>query len=207
MRIALNKIVKVLILSDLVLLSGFGLISPIFAVFLTDRIKGGNMEVAGYAAAVYFIINSLVILPIARYLDRNHGEKDDLAFVVVGNLLAIFVVIGYIFARYPWHIYVLQVIYAVGMGMNAPGYNAIFTRHIDKGREAFDWSVRSALIGLGAGGAGAIGGVVATRFGFNTLFIGVAVFIFISALIPLLIVHNVSPRNVKIARGDTIKKV
>ena len=64
------------------------------------------------------------------------------------------------------------------MGMNIPGFTAIFTRHIDKGKEAFDWSVRAALIGMGSGIAGALGGIIAHKFGFNVLFTGIGVLIF-----------------------------
>jgi len=53
--------------------------------------------------------------------------------------------------------------------MNVPGYSAIFTRHIDKGREALGWSVRTALVGMGAGAAGALGGIIAARLGFTFL--------------------------------------
>jgi len=56
MKIKINKIIKILILSDVALLSGFGFIVPIFAIFLVGKIQGGNVEVAGYAAAIYWIV-------------------------------------------------------------------------------------------------------------------------------------------------------
>ncbi|MDP3052337.1 MAG: MFS transporter [bacterium] len=191
----INKIIKILILSDMALLTGLGFVAPIFAIFLTNNIKGGNIEVAGFAAAVYWIVKSLIIVPFGKYLDRNHGEYDDLLFVIIGNLFAAMAVLGYLFSSLPWHIYFLQAIYALGMGMNIPGYTAIFTRHIDKGKEAFEWSVRSALVGFGAGIASALGGIIAYRFGFNTLFIGVGVFIIFSAFLPLVIFKNISPKD------------
>ena len=113
----MNKIIKILIFSDVALLSGFGFVIPIFAIFLVDKIQGGNIEVVGYAAAIYWIVNSLTVIPFARYLDKNRGEKDDLWFVVIGNVLAAISVIGYIFSYLPWHIYLLQAMYALGMGM------------------------------------------------------------------------------------------
>lgn len=184
---SINKIIKILIFSDVALVGGIGFMAPVFAIFLTERIQGGNITVVGYVAAIYWIVQSLVVIPFGRYLDKNHGEKDDVWFIVFGNILAALAVLGYIFSSLPWHIYICQIIYAIGMGMNIPGYTAIFTRHIDKGSEAFDWSVRSALIGFGSGIAGASGGIIANYFGFNVLFVGVIVFLLISALLPLLI--------------------
>lgn len=196
----INKVIKVLILSDIALISGFGFITPIFAIFLTSQIEGGSIEVVGYAAAIYWIVKSLVVIPFGQYLDKNHGEKDDLWFIILGNLLAASVVFVYIFSRLPWHIYVLQAVYAVADGMNIPGYTAIFTRHIDKGREAFDWSVRSCLLGIGAGVSGALGGIIAHRFGFNILFVGVGFFILLSAFLPFLITKEMIPKNRKMPK-------
>lgn len=204
---SINKVIKILILSDLALLTGLGFIAPIFAIFLTENIKGGNIEVVGFAAAIYWIVKSIVIIPFGRYLDKNHGEKDDLWFIVIGNLLAALAVFGYIFSYLPWHIYFLGALYAIGMGMNIPGYTAIFTRHIDKGREAFNWSVRGALIGMGTGVAGALGGVIAYRFGFNILFIGVTIFILLSAFLPFLISKEMRAKDKKMPVVPEIKTI
>ena len=203
----INKVIKVLILADLNLIAGAGLVAPVFAVFLTNQIRGGNLEVAGYAAAIYWVVKSLVVVPFGRYLDKNHGEKDDFYFIIGGNILAALAIFGYIFSYLPWHIYALQTIYALGMGMNVPGYTAIFTRHIDRGREASDWSVRSALVGLGAGVAGALGGVIAQNFGFRTLFIGAASFVLLSAFLPLLITKEMLSKNKKTPSAPGLKTI
>lgn len=187
----INKVIKFLILSDVALEGGFGFLTPIFAIFLTQNIRGGNVEVAGFAAAIYWTIKSLLIVPIGKFLDKTDGEKDELIFVVVGNLLMAGAVLGYLFAFLPRHIYGLEVIFAIGMAMNIPGYTSIFTRHIDRGKEAFEWSVRGSLIGFGAGIAGVLGGMTAYRFGFSALFIGVAVFFFLSAVFPLFIFRDI----------------
>ena len=188
---SINKIIKVLTFSDLFLLTGFGFLSPIFAIFITERIQGGNAEVAGFSMAIYLITQSLVQIPFGRYLDRHQGEKDDLLFVMIGFLFASFVAFAYIFVSMPWHIYVLQAIYGLGMAMNIAGWPAIFTRHIDKGREAFEWSTRSTLVGVGAGISGALGGIIITEFGFEILFISIGIFGLIGAFLPILIWNDV----------------
>ncbi len=205
--ININKVIKTLILSDLALLTGLGFIAPIFAIFLTQNIKGGNVQVAGFAAAIYWIVECLAIIPMGRYLDKNHGEKDDLLFIVIGNFLAALAVLGYIFASLPWHIYFLQALYAFGMSMNIPGYTAIFTRHIDKGKEAFSWSIRSASVAAGSGVAGALGGIVAYNFGFTVLFIGVMFFILLSSFLPLLISKNISFKNKETSKVPETKTI
>jgi MFS family permease len=184
-----------------------GFLTPIFAIFLSEKIIGGGVEVAGFSSAIYWIIESIVVIPAGWYLDKNHGEKDDLWFIIAGNFLAALAVIGYIYSTLPWHIYALQALYAIGMGMNIPGYSAIFTRHIDKGREASEWGIRSSSIGFCTGVAGAIGGITVKTFGFNALFIGAAFFIILSSIIPFFIKRNMSPKNVPTAKVPETKTV
>jgi len=50
------------------------------------------------------------------------------------------------------------------------------------------------LVGIGAGLAGALGGIIAHNFGFNILFVGVEIFILLGAFLPLLILREMKPR-------------
>ena len=175
----------------MVFLSALGLIAPIFAIFITDRIKGGSIEVVGFAAAIYWIGRSVFEIPIARFLDRTKGEKDDLYFLVVGYMIVAFVQIGYIFSSVPWHIYLLQGIFAFGAALSWPAWAALFTRHIDKGREGFEWSVEHVSFSLGTGITGAIGGIIVTSLGFNVAFVLTGIFALLGGLLPLIICRDV----------------
>lgn len=178
----MNKTIKILVRSDLIMFGALGLITPFFAVFITNQIKGGSIEVIGFAAGIYAILKSLLQIPIGKFLDKTKGEKDDFCFLILGYLIVALVPIGYIFSYLPWHIYILQAIYAVGMAMAYPSWFAIFTRHIDKGREAFEWSIWSTNIDLGIGIAGITGGILVTKFNFNFIFILTTVLACISVL-------------------------
>ncbi len=199
----INKIIKVLIISDFFLNLGWGLLSPVFALFVLQKITFEDpakaAAVAGFAALFYWITKSLIEIPIGRFLDKHDGEKDDLWFMVIGLFIVGFVPLGYLFSSEPWHIYLFQVIHAVGMAMALPSWLAIFTRHIDKGKEAFEWSMETTSISMGAGIAGGLGGIMASVFGFNVLFIFVSVLTLFSAFLLLLVGNNVSKR------GDSVK--
>ncbi len=198
---SINKVIKILIASDVALLTGFGFIAPIFAIFIAQRITVGDIaeaaKIAGFAMAVYWGVKSVLQIPFGKYLDKNHGEKDDLYFVVIGNVLAALSVFGYLFASLPWHIYTLNALYSLGMAMNIPGWTAIFSRHLDKGQEAFEWATRSTAVGIGAGAASALGGIIASALGFNILFISVGIFVLASAFLPLLVYKNLVPKDKK----------
>ncbi len=191
---SINKVVKVMVFSDLVLSSGWGLIGPILAIYIVGNIQGGNVKVAGIAMGVYWLGKSILQMPIAHYLDENHGEKDDYYALVVGTFLASLVPIGFIFAALPWHIYILQGVHALGMAMAIPSWSAIFTRHIEKEKEAFCWSLDSSSIGFGAGVAAILGGAIAEIFGFIPLFVGVSVLGITAASLLLLIKKQLLPK-------------
>jgi MFS family permease len=195
----INKIIKILIASDFFLNLGWGFLSPIFAIFILQNITMQNpqkaAEVAGFAALFYWIPKSFLEIPIGYFLDKHKGEKDDFWFMVVGTAITGFVPLGYLFSTISWHIYLLQILHAVGMAMALPSWLAIFTRHIDKGKEGFEWSIETTSIGAGAGIAGGLGGITAALLGFNALFIFVSGLTFFSAIVLLLIRNNISSRK------------
>jgi len=100
-KFSLNKVVRNLIQTDLIFISSFGLITPVFAVFITKQIEGGDVEVVGFAAAIYWIFKAILQIPIGKFLDKHEGEKDDVSFLVLGYILAAIVPIGYIFSFLP----------------------------------------------------------------------------------------------------------
>ncbi|MDO8486656.1 MAG: MFS transporter [Candidatus Staskawiczbacteria bacterium] len=195
----INKIVKVLIISDFFLYLGWGLLTPVFAIFILENIATQNIleatKVAGFAALAYWITKSLLEIPIGHFLDKKHGEKDDFWLMVAGTFITALVPIGFLFSSMPWHIYFFQIMQGIGMAMTLPAWLAIFTRHIDKGKEAFEWGMATTSIGTGAGIAGGIGGIVAGVFGFNVLFIFVSIFTLLSAILLLFIRNNVFTRD------------
>ena len=189
--ININKVIKILIASDFLLQSGWGLIGPIFAIFLTTQIQGGDLKMVGFVAAAYWLTKSIIQPFIASWLDKNHGEKDDFIFLVVGMYIANLIPLGYIFATQPWHIFGLEFIRALAMACVIPTWAAIFTRHIDKGREAFSWSMESTGIGFAAGFAGASGAWLAAVLGFEIVFLLVALFGILSSSLLLIVRHSI----------------
>lgn len=178
-----NKVVRYLISCDVALATGWGFISPIFAIYLTDQIEGGDAAVAGLATGLYWIVKSIVQPFIAKHLDKNHGEIDDFYYLVGGLFVAGFIPLGYLFISLPIQLYALEMIHAVAMACVIPTWAGIFTRHIDKNQEAFDWSLDSTMLGFGAGVAGILGGVIAQFMGFQFVFLLVSMFTMLSVLV------------------------
>ncbi len=182
-KFSVNKVIKTLIIFDLAVLSGWGLLSPIFAVFITKQIVGGTLVVVGLATATYWLVKSLVQWPIARYLDKTPSENDDFYSLVMGSCLIAIAPFGYIFATLPWQVYLLEVVVAIGDAMVVPAWYSIFTRHVNKFQIGSEWTLNSIAIGLGTAVAAALGGWIASRFGFPAVFILVGLLSAIGVLI------------------------
>ena len=191
----INKVIKVLISNYFILSSAWGLISPIFAIFLIEDIASSPVEaakVAGFASLIYWVFKSILQIPISNYLDRNHGEKDDFYFLIIGICLTSLVPFGFAFSSFVWHIYALEALHAMGMAMVIPSRGAMFTRHIDKGQEAYEWAMNSTCLGIGAGVTGAIGGIIASTYSFKIVFILTGIISFLSVLVVFLIKDKVA---------------
>ncbi len=184
-----------MIFSDLALLFGWGLVTPILAIFIVQNIKGGNAQVAGTAIGIYWLFKSVLQVPLANWLDENDGETDDYYALIMGTLLASLAPLGFIFATLPWHMYALQGVHALGMALAIPSWAAIFTRHIKPGKEALSWSLDSSALGVGTGVAGIVGGSLVEIVGFDVLFLGVSLLGVVATLILLLIRHEIIPER------------
>ncbi|TSC78190.1 MAG: hypothetical protein G01um101429_878 [Parcubacteria group bacterium Gr01-1014_29] len=198
-RTHLNKVISIIIVSDFLVTTSGALLAPIFALFITQQIYGGSAEVVGFAIAIYWIVKSILQLFTARFIDKNHGELDDHYFMVGGLLLSGFVIGGYFFASEVWHVYILQALLGIGDSLLVPPFYAVFTRHVDKGNEGFEWSLRSSLsFGGGSALGGALGGILLAIAGFRNIFLLASILYFLSAIILIFLRPYVIPKTPKL---------
>lgn len=188
-----GKVVKYFIFVDLALLAGWGLIDPVFGVFIKDEVRGATLVTIGIAAGLYWLIKSILQLPIANYLDRKQGEKDDFYALILGLLIVSFSALLFGLVGEIWQLYVVQMLKAVGFSLYAATWPAIFSRHLDKERVSFDWALDSTAVGVSAGVSGFFGGLIANTFGFTAVFIFGGVLSFLSAIILLIVPDLVLP--------------
>jgi len=185
----LNKIIKYLIASDLIFYTGWGLISPIFAVFILQNIYGGSLFVIGMASAVHLITRSLLRVPFGMKADKS--QKTAFNFMFWGLLVAALVPLGYVFAINAWGIYLLQAVLGISLAMSTAGWTSVFAKHMDRGKESTEWGIDAVAVGIGPGIAGALGGLAVTFFSFNLVFIAVAIAGLLGTFLLLLIRKDV----------------
>ena len=189
MNLKLNKIIQYLVLSDLVFYSGWGLISPVFAIFLVQNILGGTAFVVGMAAGINLIVRSILRVPFGIWADK--GQRISYHLMLWGLLLSALVPIGYIYSTTPMDIYILQAIFGATLAMSTAGWTALFARHLDKGKESTEFGVDAVAVGLGPGITAILGGMALTYFSFNFVFIAVTLVGIIGAALLLIIKKDI----------------
>ena len=160
----MNKTLYFLWFSDIFIITGFGLVSPLMAIYITGTIVGGSILGAGIATALFLIVKALVQIPFSKYIDSH---KDRTRWLWIGTFLVISVPIQYVLARNMMSIYIAQIIYGLGAGLANPAWLGIWSNHLDKHHESFEWSLYGATTGLGAGLTAFLGAASVTYFGFK----------------------------------------
>jgi len=181
----INPVVRFLIISDTVLVGAAGLLGPIFALFIGDFITGGNASVAGIAAGVYLFSRSVLQIPIAHFIDKIKGESDDFWVLFVFSFLFALVPLLYLVIDTPIELYIVQFMLGFFTAFTYPAFMAIFTRHIDKGKEGTEWGIYFTLTDVTSAALAIIGGYVASTSGFHTLIVLVVILSVLGSLLLL----------------------
>lgn len=134
---------------------------------------GGTVLTAGIAGSLFMIVKSLVQLPLSRYVDR-HNHKVQL--LIVGTFVVSTIPFLYIMASHIYVIYLAQVLYGLGSALVYPTWPGMWSTHLDKHHESFEWSLYATSVGIGAAVAGTLGAVFAQLFGFVVTFLLVGAF-------------------------------
>lgn len=189
-----NQAILVIIFAEFILTTGTALISPIFALFVVETI-GAPVTVVGFAIAIYWGVKSILQLPVARYLDKNHGEIDDFYAMLSGLILITIATYLYYFVTFVWQIYLLQFLIAVGDAFIVPPFLAIFSRHLDKDQEAFEWALRSSFAyGAGFAIGGSLSGILASIIGIRPIWIINGTFLLIGLIILIFLKPYIKPK-------------
>lgn len=181
----INPVVRFLIISDTVILGAAGLLGPIFALFIDGFIVGGDEAVAGIAAGVYLFSRSVLQIPIAHFMDKIKGERDDFWLLFTFSMLFSLVPLLYLIISTPLQLYIVQFVLGFLTAFTYPAFMAIFTRHIDKGKEGTEWGIYFTITDVMSAAFAVIGGYVAATSGFPALIIVVVLLSLLGGLLLL----------------------
>lgn len=172
----MHKVLRILILSDLFIIGSFGLVQPIFAVYMLQNVVGATITAIGIAVAIQLVTKSIVQIIVARWTDEEPGNRRELWTLFVGSILMSLVSFGYIWASNLSVLYVLQFLYGLGGALAFPGWVVIYSRYIRAEKAGYEWSVYSTIVSLGTATAAAVGAYLAEFYSFTHLFVIIGIF-------------------------------
>lgn len=170
----MNRVIKFLMFSDILVLTSFGLVEPILAIFFKEDLIGGTIFTAGIAGTIFLLVKSSIQLPFSKFVD-SHSYKTRLRWLIVGSFLVSIVPFIYMASKHIYTIFLAQVIYGLGSGLAYPTWLGLWSTHLDRKKESFEWSLYSTMTGLGTALTAAIGAAIAQYAGFNFTFFFVGI--------------------------------
>lgn len=200
--IAQNKIIRKLIRAEFLLWGSWGFISPIFAIFVKEKTaEASSLLIIGVAVGVYWLVKSLLQIPVATFIDKTKGERDDFIVLFLGVLLAGVAAFSFLFVTNAGGIILVSALQGVAFGLYVPALSAMFSRHVDKKHRALEWSLDSTSIGIISAFTAFFGGTIAQLFGFDTIFVIVGFLGLLNAFLLLFLPQYMFPP--KKSRGGT----
>lgn len=175
----MHKILRALILSDLFILGGLGLVQPIFAVFMLNNILGTTVMAIGIATTIQLVVKAVFQVLVGKWTDEEPGNRRELAALIVGSVMMSLVPLGYLVSHTLSHIYILQVLYGLGSALAYPGWMVVFMRYTRADKAGYEWGVYNTTVSLGTAIAAGLGAYLAEFYSFSALFIIVSILSFI----------------------------
>ena len=166
----LSNIVEAFIISETFLWSAWNFVTPIFAIFVVNSIKGGNIQIAASAYSVCLIARVVFEIISGKYL-KNKSDRNKLSLAILGMILMSIAYVGFAFSHSILWLFLFYILIGIGFGVASPAKYSLFTEHLDKDKATTEWSLYDAITLIGIASATALGGFIASLYGFTFLFV------------------------------------
>lgn len=176
-RLFFNKALRILLSTNALVLMAGGMLGPIYALFVEK--VGGDLMDASIAGGIFAFVAGLTTLMSGKYSD---DVKENELIVVLG-----YVIMGIGFLLFLWvnsvmFLFIVQAITGLGEAVYSPAFDAIYSKHLDGHKSGTQWGAWESMNYFVTAAGAVIGGGLVTLFGFQILFIAMAILCFYSAV-------------------------
>lgn len=176
-----KSIIRSYIISESLIWSAWNAVFPIMAIFITTMVHDGTIESAGIAYSIHLVFRVIFELLVSKLL-HNATDRKKFAISVIGLTLMSIAYSGFVFSSSIWLVFGLYALLGMGIGIASPAKNSLFAMHLSKTKSAGQWASYDAITFLCTAIASAVGGMFATKFGFDALFAVVAILNFLGII-------------------------
>lgn len=178
----MRKAIKYILLFDGAIMFASAMLMPIYAVYVEGI--GGDLLTASSAWTIFMLVTGIVILFIGRIEDKINLPKISVA---VGYLIIGLGTLGYLLVKTPTLLFVVQAVIGLGTAIAAPATASIYSKNVDKRKEATQWGNWEGLYYIVTALGAFIGGLIANYYGFNALFTVMSIICLLSAILFLFV--------------------
>ncbi len=174
----MNRNLKFLLASNVIFVFAGAILVPVYALFVKS-INGGAI-VSGILFGVGFLASSIAGLISTRLHDGVKFESHilQLNFFVRGLAWILIAVVPSIPT-----LFIGQIIVGITDGVGSPVFNASVSRYLDPKKHVREWGVWQFWAALMTAVGSIISGFIATYFGFQILFLIMAILAFVSLVV------------------------
>lgn len=165
----LNRPLRILIVTNSILVFIVGLLAPFYAVFI-ERI-GGNIAFAGLSWAIYSIAAGILIFLFANW---ELKVKEQELLIALGYVLRGGVFLSYAFMTSITQLIVTQIFWGVATALGTPAFDAVYADHTAKENSIVQWGQWEGISAIMTGVAALIGGILIQSFGYRSIFISMS---------------------------------
>jgi predicted MFS family arabinose efflux permease len=169
----LNRSLRILIATNAIFVFILGLFAPFYAVFII-RI-GGSVALAGLSWAVFSIVAGCLIFLFSRW---ELKIKEQELLIALGYVLRGGVFLSYAFMADIAQLMVTQIFWGIATALSTPAFDSVYARHTTNEDSIVQWGDWEGVSAITTGVAALIGGLVIQGFGYQAVFIVMAVISF-----------------------------
>lgn len=163
----MQKAFRLLLSSNYFNTIAFGVLGPLYALFVADL--GGSAFHAGFSWTTYALTAGLLMMAVGKLEDTFSNRS---RYLLSGSHLIIALAsFSYIFVSELWQLYVVQIVFGVGVAIMTPVSKTTFTAMEAKGHEAQGWALLDGGNFIILAIASSIGGTLVALGSFTILFL------------------------------------
>jgi MFS family permease len=138
------------------------MVNSIVGIYLEGKLGGRAIEYIGIGASIYFLAKGGFQIPIGLITDKIKKDKDDILFLLLGNILMGLPFFFYPTLQNPVVYFFLQFIFGLGSAMNLVNWRKLFAKNLDKGREGYNYAVYDSIMSIAGAVFSLITGYIAS---------------------------------------------
>jgi sugar phosphate permease len=165
----IKKAIRVLLLTNGVVLFAGGMLAPIYAVFVEE--VGGSLLDVGIGAALFSMFAGVTVIVSGRLHDKI---KQNELIMVWGYLIMAVGFILYLFVDSVETMFLAQILIGFGEAVYAPSFDALYSEHLLMKKAGDSWGMWEAMNYFVAAASAFFGSLLVTFFGFRSLFVLIA---------------------------------